>query len=235
MLIPAYQLKSIWKVKPDAVLHVGAHEAEELDDYTKLHWGKVIWVEVQPDKVRQLKNKMLNTDHVVIEGAVWDESGVDLEMKVMTNSASSSLFNLGTHKTEHPDIKLLRTFKVTTKTLSEIVPTDFHPKLIALDIQGAELRALKGFSNRIQGVKWIYTEVNRKELYDGCCLVEDLDMYLMTFGFRRKATRWTVNGWGDELYIHESANSPKAAGRLLWLILNLKYNIYVKLVRFIKK
>lgn len=235
MLIPANQLKSIWKVKPDTVLHVGAHEAEELDDYTKLKWGKVVWVEVQPDKVQQLQNKILNTDHVVIEAAVWDESGVDLEMKVMTNSASSSLFDLGTHKTEHPDIKLLRTFKVITKTLSEVIPADFNPKLIALDIQGAELRALKGFSNRLDGVKWIYTEVNRKELYEGCCLVEDLDKYLKTFGFKREATRWTVNGWGDALYIHESANFVNAKSQILWFILNLKYKIYSNLVRFIKK
>ena len=235
MLISANQLESIWRVKPGNVLHVGAHEAEELDAYVEFNWGKIVWVEVQPDKVLQLKEKIRDTNHIVIEAAVWDKSGVDLEMKVMSNSASSSLLDLGTHKTEHPDIKLLRTFKVKTKTLEDAIPQDFLPELIALDIQGAELRALQGFGRRLTGVKWIYTEVNRKELYEGCCLVGDLDEYLKQYKFKRMATRWTVHGWGDALYVHESAALPNLLGKFQWTILTVINYLYTKIGNLIKR
>ena len=36
---------------------------------------------------------------------------------------------------------------------------------INLDIQGEELRALRGLGDRIRGVRWIYCEVNKNPLY----------------------------------------------------------------------
>jgi hypothetical protein len=43
-----------------------------------------------------------------------------------------------------------------------------------------------------------------EELYEGCCLIDELDEYLKSFGFERKITKlWDDGavGWGDALYI----------------------------------
>lgn len=72
---------------------------------------------------------------------------------------------------------------------------------INLDIQGAELLALKGATSILPFVKAIYTEVNEKELYEGCALIEELDAYLKQNGFTRILTNMTKHGWGDALYI----------------------------------
>ncbi len=48
------------------------------------------------------------------------------------------------------------------------------------------------------------SEVNLEELYEGCCLIDELDEYLKSFGFERKITKlWDDGavGWGDALYI----------------------------------
>lgn len=41
MLIHADFLRVIWGVTADRILHIGAHEAEELEDYSKQGWEGV--------------------------------------------------------------------------------------------------------------------------------------------------------------------------------------------------
>jgi hypothetical protein len=70
-----------------------------------------------------------------------------------------------------------------------------------LDIQGAELMALKGATQALDFPKAIYIEINREELYKGCALVEELDRYLAVYGLKRIRTHMTEFNWGDALYL----------------------------------
>jgi hypothetical protein len=72
-----------------------------------------------------------------------------------------------------------------------------------IDLQGAELKALKGMGEVLRQFKWAYLEVNKAELYKGCALVEDIDMYLLGYGFKRVETKWTGADWGDALYVKQ--------------------------------
>jgi len=78
MLIPVAELVELWGVTPNSVLHVGAHEAEELNDYHKFNWLPVTWVEAQPDKIEILKRKLPEINHNLIQAVVWDKSGEEL-------------------------------------------------------------------------------------------------------------------------------------------------------------
>jgi FkbM family methyltransferase len=202
VLISVPVLKKYWDVNPKSIVHVGAHNAEELEAYTLAGWGPVTWIEAQPQKIHNLLQRV-PVSHTVIEAAVWDVNDVDLELNVMTNTESTSLLKLGTHATEHPTVTLSHTIEVKTKTLKTLLKDSTPPELLALDIQGVELRAIKGYEARIAEVKWIYCEVNKEELYEGCCLITDLDSYLLKYGFKRSVTRWTVHNWGDALYENE--------------------------------
>ena len=113
-------LVNFWGVKPKNVLHIGAHNAEELEAYTKHNWNQVTWVEAQPDKIEYLKKK-LPVHHKLIEAAVWNESGISLELKVMTNTESTSLLNLGTHASEHPSVTLNYEIPIKTQVLSDLI------------------------------------------------------------------------------------------------------------------
>jgi FkbM family methyltransferase len=199
VLIPVKVLKRFWGVNPRTVVHVGAHNAEELDDYKSAGWGSVIWIEAQPQKAADLVRR-IPANHSLIEAAVWDISGIDLNLNIMTNTESTSLLNLGTHSSEHPTVHLSHKIPIKTKTLAELLSGKPAPELVALDIQGVELRALKGYGSKISEVKWIYCEVNKAQLYEDCCLISEIDEYLSHFGFMRSATRWTTHNWGDALY-----------------------------------
>jgi FkbM family methyltransferase len=225
VLISINQLTKYWNIKPKNILHVGAHEAEEFEEYIGNGWGPVTWVEVQPEKVKFLREKLKNTDHSVIQAAVWNESGVTQNLKIMSNSQSSSLLPLGTHQIRYPSIVIEKEFSVKTITLDELVKGQRF-EYISLDIQGAELNALKGFSNGIKSVLWVYCEVNKEHLYEGCCLIQDIDEYLSKFNFKRVSTRWTENFWGDALYVSQKISySQSFSQRIQWNFKQLIYTI----------
>ena len=209
MLISVRVLQQLWGVNPLSIVHVGAHNAEELAAYAQAGWGPVIWIEALPQKALDL-SKRIPADHRIIEAAVWDIEGKDLDLNIMTNTESTSLLNLGTHAKEHPTVKLSHTIPVRTKTLKNLLANTPAPGLLALDIQGAELRALKGYGDEVSKVKWIYCEVNKAELYQGCAMISDLDEYLGRYGFTRTATRWTIHNWGDALFENKTMVEPRS-------------------------
>lgn len=218
MLIPVQVLKKYWGVSPQSIVHVGAHNAEELETYEEAGWGPVTWIEAQPQKIQELARR-IPSHHRLIEAAIWDTEGMSLNLNVMTSTESTSLLNLGTHATEHPTVQFSHSIPVTTKTLESVLDGSPAPQLLALDIQGVELRAIKGYGEKIADVKWIYCEVNKAELYEDCCLVSEIDSYLSQFHFRRAATRWTSHSWGDALYENTSLIKKRdALNRFLTLV-----------------
>ena len=44
------------------IIHIGAHEAEEYEDYKGISVEKMIWVEANPDLMGYLKNKFSGDD-----------------------------------------------------------------------------------------------------------------------------------------------------------------------------
>jgi FMN phosphatase YigB (HAD superfamily) len=69
MLIPVQILKKYWGVNPNSIVHVGAHDAEELEEYANAGWGSVTWIEAQPQKISQLR-KRIPIHHKLIEAAI---------------------------------------------------------------------------------------------------------------------------------------------------------------------
>ena len=56
--------------------------------------------------------------------------------------------------------------------------------LLNIDTQGYEMEVLKGSRKLLsQGIKYIILEVNKKELYEGCPLVKDIDNFLKKYDF----------------------------------------------------
>jgi hypothetical protein len=72
-----------------------------------------------------------------------------------------------------------------------------------LDIQGAELLALKGFGDFLNKISKVYVEVNTNYLYKNCSLIQEIDDYLLKFKFKRVETNMTQFEWGDAFYIKD--------------------------------
>lgn len=204
MLIDFRTLFPKYGIKPNGVLHVGANVGEEAPVYLELGVKKQIWIEANPIIHARLKDNLRNNPEAqAINACIGDVQGEKVTFHVSNNgSQSSSILELGTHKTAHPEVHYTEDVEMFTDRIDVLLPDLTGYDFLNIDLQGAELKALKGMGELIKGFKWAYLEVNKEELYKGCALVEDLDFYLGAYGFNRVETKWCENtGWGDALYV----------------------------------
>lgn len=225
MLIRAQELRTIWRVRPRKILHVGAHLAEELDDYIACGWGSdwIVWVDANPNTRTSLERRIgHHAQSHAVQALLWHAAGIELELKVTNNGQSSSALDLKEHLDFYPDIHVVQMVKMFTRTAEDLLGELrlSAPDLINLDVQGAELEVLRGMESSLGSVRWIYSEVNVRELYAGCADFSLLDSWLAARGF--VLVDWSVlkEGWGDALWVR-ARDLPKSASarRRLRLIL----------------
>jgi len=200
MLIPLHKLVNRYNIKFDGILHVGAHECEELNDYKNyISIDKILWIEAIPEKVKLCKSKY---PEINIENAIVSDKIEDIVFKISNNGQSSSILDFGLHSHYHPYVHYVTEFTATTSLLKDILPKyDINYNFLNFDIQGAELKALKGMDEYLDNVSYLYTEVNSNYVYKDCALIDELDEYLKKFGLIRVETKWTEFEWGDAFYI----------------------------------
>jgi FkbM family methyltransferase len=190
--------------KPNGIIHIGAHLMEERSDYINNGVDQIIWIEANPSIYEMIKWADSDKERV-FNYAITDTDGLVYDLNVTNNGESSSILVMDKHKEYHPHIWVDGKIKVNSKRMDTLVKenglnTDNYD-FLNLDIQGVELLAMKGFGDMISNFNYIYSEVNSGYLYSGCCLIEEIDMYLMEFGFKRVMTEMTPFEWGDALYI----------------------------------
>ena len=205
MLIPTIFNTFPECIPKKGILHIGAHMCEERVLYNSINIRDkdTLWIEAIGEIVAYVKK--INENINIVQAVITDKDDEELSFMITNNKESSSIFNFGTHAIEHPhvfEIERRRLKSITLNTLFERnnIPHDRFD-FINIDIQGAELKALKGAVHILPHIKAIYAEVNEKMLYEGAGLLPELDEYLATFNFKRVITNMTQHGWGDALYI----------------------------------
>ena len=199
-----YNILNKYKITVNGVFHIGAHECEEIEFYKtlKVTPQNIVWVEAIEGKVNEAKIRgILNVYNAVIT----DKDDENVLFNISNNVQSSSILELNTHRIEHPHVYYTGSFYSKSIT----IPSFFQKNNIDysklnfwnFDIQGAELLALKGAGDLVKTADVLYLEVNSKELYTGCGLIDEIDNYLSAFGFSREITEMTQHGWGDAIYI----------------------------------
>lgn len=209
MLIDPRMLHVRYSVRANGVLHVGGHHGEERPLYDALKYSPVWWVDGDKRSFPVLQAAIADApNHHAIRAVVADEVR-KMTFNLANNEQSSSILDLGTHKEEHPDV-VYEGSRVVTSTTIDILRAEGKigdANYLNLDIQGAELMALKGATQYLDSVDYIYSEVNNAELYEGGCLVWELDEFLGDLGFNRVETTFTVHGWGDAFYVRSKGEA----------------------------
>ena len=202
MLISLDELMHKYDIVLKGILHVGAHECEELHIYEKyIERNKILWIEAMEDKVQLCKARYPG---IQIENAVVSNVEEPVVFHISNNTQSSSILDLGLHSELYPDIVYVDKKEVQAVPLRSILP-DYHNidvNFINLDIQGAELKALMGMEEYLPNVDYIYTEVNYDSVYKDGALIWEIDMFLERYGFVRMEVKWcNKDKWGDAFYV----------------------------------
>lgn len=207
MLIPFHQLFAKYKLKPTGILHVGAHWGEEADEYDKLVKGPIIWVEADSNAyIKLIAHVGARDNHFPLKACVSSVTGSYVDFNVASNQGqSSSILPLGTHAQAHLDVKYVDKIRMRTITIAALL--EFYDIELSkgwflnIDLQGAELQALKGMAHLLPYFDSMYLEVNEKELYKGCALLPELEQFIGSHGFKRREIKMSGNhGWGDAFY-----------------------------------
>ena len=185
------------------VLHVGAHMCEELERYHQHASKNIIWVEADPDTWERAKKKYPNER--ILNYLITDEDGAHHAFNVANNNESSSILNFGTHREYHKDVdfvgkKILRSKRIDTIYKEHNIEEGFA-NFLNIDIQGAELLALKGMGTLLRNFDYVYVEVNTEEVYENCALLDDLKAFLEIQGFEMVLLAMTTCKWGDAFFV----------------------------------
>ena len=197
-------------MKIHGILHIGAHNCEELGFYNQygLNNSQIIWVEANPKVVE--KNLRIDKSRIIKNFICCDTNEGKTKLNIANNCHSSSILELGTHAKSYPSIKYNDFVMVNNCRIDKMYEQDKIPKNFAnflnIDIQGAELLALKGMGDLINFFDYVYLEVNRDYVYKNCALVHEIDDYLSKYNYVRVETSWTKSQWGDALYIRIKNN-----------------------------
>lgn len=209
MLIDLKYLLTKYNIQPTGIIHIGGSHAEELVSYMSNGIERMIWIEAIPEVFKKMEQQLISLNFAVpINACIADEEGNEVDFHITNNAGqSSSMLGLALHREMHPDVHVVSTIKCITQTIDGIVARrgfdlTFYD-FLNIDLQGAELLALKGMKKNLHKINYAYIEVNEKELYTNCGLLPEMDKYMLDHGFTRVEIVMTDCGWGDAFYIRK--------------------------------
>lgn len=171
------------------VIHIGANRAQERYKYAA-HGLSVVWIEAIPSLCDDILSNIAQFEKQrLIQALIVDEDGKDCLLHVANNDGgSSSILELKLHRKLWPNVEFVSQLHLKSSTLPTVLsaagidPSGYDA--IVLDIQGAELMALKGALPILKHIRYIQTEAADFESYGGCASVSQLSEFLATCGFR---------------------------------------------------
>lgn len=204
-------------IRPSGVIQVGAHEGQEIGEFIKMGAKTIVMVEANPSVYERLRSTTEGIPNAIaLHCAVSDETGT-AELRVTSMDQSSSILPLKLHKKYYPDIVEAGTVRVPAYTLEDLVEAtglgSMEVNILSIDVQGAELRVLRGAEETLKKIDAVNVEVNYEELYEGGAFIWEIDEFLEQRGFERVATTAPFHPtWGDALYAKKPVVSMSSLG-----------------------
>ena len=210
------------------IVEVGARDCTEtLAFEAAFPAAKVVAFECNPAMLPTCRAAVRGHERItLVERAASDRAGTvtfyptDPERTVTQqaggNPGASSLFRA---RADYPLETYVQTETTVEATTLEAYCSDAGIDAIDLlwmDIQGAELMALRGLGERLRKVKLLHLEVEFQPIYEGQPLFSDVHAFLRERGFRLLGFTSYSRYSGDAVYVPAARVGPLAAASIGW-------------------
>lgn len=194
--------------KIDVIVEIGSRDCIDAINLANFYQTNVISFECNPEAIAICKKNILGNPNIeLVEKAVWNSSGtIPFYPTTNENLGASACFKFtnGPGRDVHPGINQTE-ITVTAIRMDEWLDERKMEKidLLCMDTQGATLRILQSFGEKIRNVKYILTEGCIQLLYDGEDLIPEIISYLESKGFSLSAKSENYY-FGDYLFVNNN-------------------------------
>jgi FkbM family methyltransferase len=187
-------------VKPRGVIHIGANTCQELPLYLEHGIENRLWIEPNKDLYFPI-------GETIVHVAISEYCGSSDFYYASNNGESSSILPPILHNEMYKGIAFDKVnYSVPTYTIGQILNEQIINttclNYLVLDIQGAELKALKGLNKYFNHFDVIITEAYTEELYLGCGKLHEIEEHLTNYKLIEFAPE-VGKGWGDAAFIRK--------------------------------
>ncbi len=192
-------------VPKKGIIHIGARHAEELKYYSDLGMNNILWIEADPTAEQHLMDAVANHPGSKVAMFAAADSNGTIDLHITSNDGHSSSILKPQMEKYYPGIVETKLVTVPKHKLDDYLsPLDQDKyNIIVIDVQGAELIALKGAVNTLEHIDVVIAEINYTALYAGSVLIKDLDQFLEKQGFTRVDTISGGYYTGDAMYVKD--------------------------------
>lgn len=207
-------IRSLKLPAPVGVLQVGASYGQEMADFLNNGIRYGVFIEPLPEPFAHLAGLCRQLPNfVAVNTLCADVSGLKFRFHVASNGGmSSSILKPAHHLALYGHINFPSTIEIGSSTVDQVI--DFlnhnghahvppHLDLLYMDTQGAEFKILQGATRTLRGIKYIYTEVMRANLYEGQVPFLAYCTYLDAIGFTLNNVYFGAGHAGDALFIRK--------------------------------
>jgi FkbM family methyltransferase len=218
---PQQAESALLKIDFATILDVGANTGQFSSAVLSSHPDAMVHAfEPVPECFTILQNRFSGNGKFLAHNVAISDSNTIADFEVNESSASSSLLPLDeTHKQMYPNARRTKKIQVNLMTLDSWAEEHQlkKPILLKLDVQGNELRVLRGASKILPHVDYVLSEIIFEPLYKGQASFREIHDALSSFGlefmdfFAEKRTSDTLRClFGDALFARKP-DSNRAA------------------------
>lgn len=179
------------QIEKRGIIHIGAHEGEEASLYNEIGFSHVLWIEADPTIFEKLALNIKQYPKQKAINYLVSDSEKIIPFYIASNEGNSSSilpFSVAA-KDVWPGIHAQKVINIESKRLDSILSEKDikeNYNCLNIDLQGAELIALKGIGNLLPLFEFCVLELNFKATYKNAAKFPELNKYFNENGFKLK-------------------------------------------------
>jgi FkbM family methyltransferase len=175
----------------ELIIDVGGAHGTVSQYFAKLYPNfRIVCVEANPRLKAELEQTFSGSPKVTVKSMALGSAPGEQYLHVTANQLSSSLHDLNAGEiaelqADHRSwLQEVEKIKVNVSTLDDEFKNESRVLLLKLDTQGTEKDILIGGTELLKRTKFVLTEMNNHQIYNGACQYHEVDAFLRSQSFR---------------------------------------------------